>query len=96
MKELFFSNSKPLTIEALRFSVLSYVKINHLELGAKEFGVNLDRSKLKCLIPVDTNTTPDMEFRKVTNSNWVLYEHGKFVCVFSEEFLKVMKTTLKV
>lgn len=96
MKELMLVNSKPLTIEALKFSILSYIKISRLELDANEFGVNLDHSKLKCIHPVDTKITPLMEFRKSSDSNWILYEHGKFVCVFSEEFLKVMKTTLKV
>ena len=96
MKDLVLLNYKPLTIESLKFCVLSYIKINRIEQGAKEFGVTLDPSKLKCTQPVNTSVTPDMEFKKTANSTWVLFEHCRFVCLFSEDFLQNMKTTLKV
>lgn len=94
LKDLMAGNMKALTIEALKFSVDSYNKIKKLEASALESGVVLDPAKLKCLLPVDTNVTPVMEFKKTTNSNWVLFEHGKFVCVFSEDFLKTINGCL--
>lgn len=88
------SGSKAISIEALKFSVDSYIKIKRFEESARRGKLSFNNSSsISCKYPENTLRTPDMEFaRNRLNKNlWALYEHGNCVASFEEKLLMVLK-----
>ena len=93
------SGSKPLSSESLKFAVESYQKIKQAEEVARFRELSFSSTaNISCKRPVNTERTPDVEFcrNRLDKNLWAVYEHGKFVCSFTEDLLKSLQRTCLV